>query len=163
MLAAEATERVRLGTFVLYAALLAREVASTDEFADGRLELGLGAGYVKAEFDTAGLPWRGAGKCLDHLEHTINELRRLFADPEHQPHPAQKPGPPLLIGGWGDRMLRLAAEHADIRRSSSTCSCRWSPSPTTEPARSSNCGVMTANLTVEELGALPTLLVGTPR
>ncbi|BCK66317.1 hypothetical protein Srufu_002700 [Streptomyces libani subsp. rufus] len=59
VLAAEATERVRLSTFVLNTpfynpVLLARDVASTDQFIDGRMELGLGAGYVKAEFDTAG-------------------------------------------------------------------------------------------------------------
>lgn len=59
--AAEATERPRLGTFVLNAgfwnpALLAREVATTDALTDGRLELGLGTGYVQAEHETAGLP-----------------------------------------------------------------------------------------------------------
>src|SRR4051794_36827258 len=119
VLAGEATERVRLTTFVLNAAfynpaLLARDVAGTDQFIDGRLELGLGAGYVKAEFEEAGLPWLRAGKRLDHLEHTITELRRLFADPEYQPQPRQRPSPPLLVGGWGDRTLRLAAKYADI-------------------------------------------------
>ncbi|MFF3146594.1 LLM class flavin-dependent oxidoreductase, partial [Streptomyces sp. NPDC057927] len=60
--AAEATERPRLGTFVLNAGfwnptLLAREVATTDTLTGGRLELGLGTGYIRAEHDTAGLPW----------------------------------------------------------------------------------------------------------
>ncbi|KMS70104.1 5,10-methylene tetrahydromethanopterin reductase [Streptomyces viridochromogenes] len=117
--AAEATERPRLGTFVLNAgfwnpALLAREVATTDALTGGRLELGLGTGYVKAEHDTAGLPWGSPGERVDHLRRTVDELERLLAFEEHQPQPVQKPRVPLLIGGNGDRMLRLTAEHADI-------------------------------------------------
>ncbi|SDX28698.1 probable F420-dependent oxidoreductase, MSMEG_2516 family [Amycolatopsis xylanica] len=119
VLAAEATERVRLNTYVLNAAfynpvLLAREVTGTDLFIDGRLELGLGAGYIKEEFESTGMPWPSASKRVDHLEHTVKELKRLYADPDHQPAPVQKPGPPLLIAGRGDRLLTLAAEHADI-------------------------------------------------
>ncbi|MCU1684604.1 MAG: cxm18 [Amycolatopsis sp.] len=119
ILAAEATERPRLTTYVLNApfynpTLLAREVTSTDQFTDGRLELGLGAGYVKAEFDEAGLPFPRAGERVDHLERTVLELQRRYADPEHRPQPTQKPGPPLLLAGRGDRLLSLAAEHADI-------------------------------------------------
>ncbi|MGA4876743.1 LLM class F420-dependent oxidoreductase [Streptomyces lydicamycinicus] len=119
VLAAEATERVRLTTFVLNTpfynpALLARDVASTDQFVDGRMELGLGAGYVKAEFDTAEIPFPSGGKRVEQLERTVTTLRRLFADTEYRPRPAQPSGPPLLIAGWGDRLLRLAATHADI-------------------------------------------------
>ncbi|MEV6827455.1 LLM class F420-dependent oxidoreductase [Amycolatopsis sp. NPDC051102] len=118
VLAGEATSRVKLNTYVLNAAfynptLLAREVLGTDQFTDGRLELGLGAGYVEAEFEAAGLPFPSAGERVDHLERTITELKRLYADPEHKPAPVRKPGPPLLIGGRGDRVLSLAAEHAD--------------------------------------------------
>jgi probable F420-dependent oxidoreductase len=117
--AAEATERPRLGTFVLNAgfwnpALLAREVATTDALTDGRLELGLGTGYVRAEHDTAGLPWGSPGERVGHLRHTVEELNRLLGSPEHRPQPVQRPRIPLLIGAGGDRMLRLTAEHADI-------------------------------------------------
>lgn len=117
--AAEATRRPRLGTFVLNAgfwnpALLAREVATTDALTGGRLELGLGTGYVKAEHDTAGLPWLSPGERVDHLRRTIEELYRLLASEEHQPQPVQQPRVPLLVGGNGDRVLRLTAEHADI-------------------------------------------------
>ncbi|MET9968648.1 LLM class F420-dependent oxidoreductase [Streptomyces sp. NPDC006356] len=117
--AAEATQRPRLGTFVLNAgfwnpALLAREVATTDALTGGRLELGLGTGYVKAEHDTAGLPWLSPGERVDHLHRTIEELYRLLASEENQPQPVQKPRVPLLVGGNGDRVLRLTAEHADI-------------------------------------------------
>ncbi|MEU7262025.1 LLM class F420-dependent oxidoreductase [Streptomyces rimosus] len=117
--AAEVTERPRLGTFVLNAgfwnpALLAREVATADLLTGGRLELGLGTGYVRAEHDTAGLPWGSPGERVDHLVRTIEELDRSLGDPEHAPQPAQQPRPPLLIGGNGPRMLRIAAQHVDI-------------------------------------------------
>ncbi|MGQ4382467.1 LLM class F420-dependent oxidoreductase [Streptomyces sp. SAS_270] len=117
--AAEATERPRVGTFVLNTgfwnpALLAREVATTDALTGGRLELGLGTGYVQAEHDTAGLPFGTPGERVDHLLRTVEELDRLLGSPEHQPRPVQKPRVPLLIGGNGERMLKLTAEHADI-------------------------------------------------
>ncbi|MFF4274569.1 LLM class F420-dependent oxidoreductase [Streptomyces sp. NPDC001536] len=106
--AAGATERPRLGTFVLNAgfwnpALLAREVATTDALTGGRLELGLGTGYVQAEHDTAGLPFGSARERVDHLQRTVQELERLLDTRV-----------PLLLGGNGERMLGLAAEHAEI-------------------------------------------------
>jgi len=105
MMAAEATETVRLGTFVLNAGfynpvVLARDVAAVDTFTDGRLELGLGAGYVKAEFEAAGLPWPTPGERVTHLERTVEALSELAV--------------PLVIGGNGDRVLRLAATKADV-------------------------------------------------
>ncbi|MFD8388767.1 LLM class F420-dependent oxidoreductase [Streptomyces sp. NPDC059680] len=116
--AAEATHRPRLGTFVLNAgfynpALLAREVATTDALTGGRLELGLGTGYVPAEHETAGLPYGSPRERVDHLRRTVEELDRLLGSDEHQPRTARS-RMPLLIGANGDRMLRLAAEHADI-------------------------------------------------
>ncbi|MEV2211884.1 LLM class F420-dependent oxidoreductase [Streptomyces sp. NPDC050997] len=117
--AAEATERPRLGTFVLNAgfwnpALLAREVATTDALTGGRLELGLGTGYVAAEHDTAGLPYGSPGERVDHLRRTVEEMERLLGSPDHLPRPVQRPRVPLMVGGNGDRVLRLTAEHADI-------------------------------------------------
>ncbi|MEV5439851.1 TIGR03621 family F420-dependent LLM class oxidoreductase [Streptomyces sp. NPDC052682] len=117
--AAAATERPRLGTFVLNAgfwnpALLAREVATTDALTGGRLELGLGTGYVRAEHDAAGLPFGSPRARVDHLRRVVEELDRLLTSGEHQPQPVQRPRVPLLIGANGDRMLELTAEHADI-------------------------------------------------
>ncbi|WP_181797356.1 LLM class F420-dependent oxidoreductase [Streptomyces sp. WELS2] len=116
--AAQATERPRVGTFVLNAgfwnpALLAREVATTDALTGGRLELGLGTGYVRAEHDAAGLPYGSPRERVDHLERTVAELDRLLGSADHLPRPVQS-RVPVLIGANGDRMLRLTAEHADI-------------------------------------------------
>lgn len=117
--AAELTTRPRLGTFVLNAAfwnpvVLARTVATLDLLSEGRIELGLGTGYVQAEFDRAGLPWGTARERVDRLEHTITELVAALSDEEHRPASVQRPHPPLLIGGNGNRVLRIAAQHAAI-------------------------------------------------
>ncbi|WP_433598093.1 TIGR03621 family F420-dependent LLM class oxidoreductase [Nocardia sp. CA-135953] len=119
VLAAEATERVRVNTFVLNAGfynptLLAREVATVDRLTGGRLELGLGAGYVEGEFATAGIPFGTARARIAHLAHTVTELKRLLGDAGHAPQPVQDPHPPLLIAGAGDRLLELAATEADV-------------------------------------------------
>ncbi|MFJ1747167.1 TIGR03621 family F420-dependent LLM class oxidoreductase [Streptomyces sp. NPDC088116] len=111
--AAEATERARVGTFVLNVAfwnpaLLAREISTTDALTGGRLEVGLGTGYVREEHERAGLEFLPPRERVDLLARTVTELDRLLAEE------AQPSRPPLLIGGNGDRVLRLAAEHADI-------------------------------------------------
>ncbi|MGH4024695.1 MAG: LLM class F420-dependent oxidoreductase [Pseudonocardiaceae bacterium] len=129
--ASAATERLRVGTLVLNAAfwnpaLLAREVATTDVLTGGRLEVGLGAGHMKWEFDEAGIDWQPFGTRAEALRTMISELGRFFqadfpALPEGvtPPRPVQRhgfggTGPPLIVGGTGDRILRIAAEHADI-------------------------------------------------
>lgn len=109
--AAEATTRLRLGTLVLNTgfykpALLARDVAGVHELTDGRFELGLGTGYVAEEFDAAELPYLSARQRIDHLEHTVTEVGRRLADAGHQV--------PVMIAGRGDRVLTVAARHADI-------------------------------------------------
>ncbi|MBZ4321201.1 TIGR03621 family F420-dependent LLM class oxidoreductase [Streptomyces huiliensis] len=110
------TERARLGTYVLNSGfsnptLLAREVATTDQLTGGRLELGLGTGYAQAEHESAGLPFGSPRERVDHLAHTAAEVGRLLADPGHVPAAAQ-PRVPLVIGGAGDRVMRIAARHA---------------------------------------------------
>jgi probable F420-dependent oxidoreductase len=135
--AAEATERLRVGTLVLNIGfwnphLLAREVATVDQLTDGRLELGLGSGHMRWEFDAAGIAWEPFAARCERLEQAIKELGRLFGGPDYEQRtparelfdlPELRPvqrrgfggsGPPLLVGGTGDRVLRLAAEHADI-------------------------------------------------
>jgi probable F420-dependent oxidoreductase len=119
MLAAEATQHVRVGTFVLNTpfynpTVLARDVATVDQLTGGRVELGLGAGFVRAEFDAADIPFPSGGERVEHVAQTAATIRSLFADENYRPRPAQAGGPPLLIAGWGERMLRVAAQHADI-------------------------------------------------
>jgi probable F420-dependent oxidoreductase len=127
MLAAEVTDRVRLGTYVLNAnfynpTLIAREAATTDLFIDGRLELGLGTGHTKEEFEAAGLAYLSGASRVDHLERVVSELQRHFSDPTAEPQPRKRPA--VLIGGRGDGVLRLAAEHADIISFSGAASSR---------------------------------------
>jgi probable F420-dependent oxidoreductase len=131
--AALATTRLRVGTGVLnndfrHPVLLAREAATVDLLTDGRLELGLGAGYAQAEYDQAGLRYDTGATRVARLAETIVLVKRLFAgEPvsfagEHYrvtghtlfPLPAQRPRPPILIGGNGPSLLTLAAKEADI-------------------------------------------------
>ncbi|MGH8776080.1 MAG: TIGR03621 family F420-dependent LLM class oxidoreductase [Jiangellaceae bacterium] len=116
--AAAVTERVRLRTYVLNVffwnpALLAREAANVDVISGGRLEVGLGAGHLRAEHENAGIPFPPHAERVVALERTMLELRRRLTDPEHTPAPIQREIP-LLVGAWGERSLRVAAEHADI-------------------------------------------------
>ncbi len=116
--AAAATERIKIGTFVLNAAffnpaLLAREVATIEALSDGRFEFGIGTGYARNEFEDAGLPWDGAGARVDNLVRTVDEVYRRLRDPEHKPA-AVRDNVPLMLAGNGDRVLRLAATKANI-------------------------------------------------
>ncbi|SNQ50386.1 putative F420-dependent oxidoreductase, MSMEG_2516 family [Frankia canadensis] len=118
LVAAAAVTSLRVGTFVLNAAfhnpaLLARDVATTDTLVGGRLELGIGTGYVADEFAVAGIPFGSPGERVAHLERMIDALAAHLADPAGLPRPVQR-SVPLLIGGNGDRMLSLAARRADI-------------------------------------------------
>lgn len=110
--------RLRLRTYVLNVgfwnpALLAREVAGADLLTGGRIELGLGAGHMRAEHDDAGLPWPSHPRRVQALTDTVLEVRRRLADPDHRPRPAQATVP-MMIGAMSDRALEVAARHADI-------------------------------------------------
>ncbi len=104
---AQATTTARVGTYVLNAcfykpALLARDVAGLDLLSDGRFDAGLGAGYVREEFEAAELPFPSPGRRVEYLEHVSTYLKK------HQP------SVPILIAGGGDRLMSVAARHADI-------------------------------------------------
>ena len=113
LVAAADVTSIRLGTYVLNAgvlspAYLARDVADTYRLTDGRLELGLGAGYVPDEFSAAGLPFGTPGSRLRKLEEVLTGTRKLLAaEPD-------APRPPIMVAGAGDRILTLAARTADI-------------------------------------------------
>lgn len=107
MTAAADAANIRVGTFVLNAAfykpaLLARDAAAVDVLSGGRLELGLGTGYVREEFEAAEMPYPSAGERVAHLRHTTRYLKGAL------------PSVPVLIAGNGDRVLTIAARDADI-------------------------------------------------
>ncbi|NKY85588.1 LLM class F420-dependent oxidoreductase [Nocardia veterana] len=130
---AVATERIRIGTSVLangfrHPVVLAKDAATIDVLSRGRLELGVGAGWIKSEFEAAGLPYESPGVRLEKLDEALTILDVLlrgqechFEGKHYQvrgikgtPRPRQGPRPPLVTGGGGPKMLRLAAKHADI-------------------------------------------------
>jgi probable F420-dependent oxidoreductase len=115
---ATAVPSVRVGTCVLNTAfyqpaLLARELAAVDSATGGRLEIGLGAGYVAEEFATAGLRFPTPAERVQWVDEHVRQIRATFADPDYSPTPLQD-APPIMIGGAGDKMLAMAAEQADI-------------------------------------------------
>jgi probable F420-dependent oxidoreductase len=131
--AAEAAPTMRIGTFVLnndlrHPALVAREAAALDLLTDGRLELGLGAGHMEAEYDQIGLRFDPSAVRVERLGEAVAIVKRLLAGEEvtftgahyrlagHRvsPRPAQRPRPPLLLGGNSRRLLELAGREADI-------------------------------------------------
>jgi probable F420-dependent oxidoreductase len=116
--AAMVTSRLRLRTYVLNAAfwnaaLLAREVATLDLLSGGRVELGLGAGYNRSEFDDAELPWSRLEERVQVMERLLLEVRRRLADPSMQPKPVQ-PHVPVMVGAMSGLGLAVAARHADV-------------------------------------------------
>jgi probable F420-dependent oxidoreductase len=133
MSAADATTRLRVGTNVLnndlrHPVLVAREAATLDLLTDGRLELGLGAGYMRIEYDQAGLGFDRGGVRVERLAESVAIIKGLLGGAEvtvagHHyhvtghtihPRPVQRPHPPIIIGGNGPRLLTLAAREADV-------------------------------------------------
>jgi probable F420-dependent oxidoreductase len=130
------TVRLRLGTLVLdndfhHPAALAKEAATVDVLTSGRLELGLGAGWLESDYDKTGLPFDPPAERLERLTEAVQICKAFFtaaadnpvsfAGKHYQienldasPLPTQKPRPPILIGGSRRRMLSLAAREADI-------------------------------------------------
>jgi probable F420-dependent oxidoreductase len=131
--AALATRHLRVGTLVLnndlrHPALVAREAATLDLLSDGRLELGVGAGHMKTEYDQAGLSFGSGATRVERLAEAVSILKALLAGESvtvsgrhyrvtgHKVHPlpVQLPHPPILIGGNGPRLLALAGREANI-------------------------------------------------
>ncbi len=131
--AAAATTTLRVGTLVFdndyrHPVLLAKECATIDYLSGGRFELGIGAGWLRAEYDQAGMPFETAGVRIDRFEEGLQVIKGMWADEpltftgKHYriealngtPKPLQQPHPPILIGGGQRRMLTLAGREADI-------------------------------------------------
>ena len=131
--AAAATKTLRLGTLVLdndfrHPLMLAKELATLDVLSNGRVEAGVGAGWMTTDYEFSGIPYDSPGVRIEKLKETLAILKGLWGDEafsfagkhynitnhDGTPKPAQKPHPPLLVGGGGKRVLRLAAREADI-------------------------------------------------
>ena len=131
--AAAVTGTLRVGSLVLgndykHPVVLAREAATLDLLSDGRLELGLGAGWMTADYEKAGLQLDRPGVRIDRLEESVAIMKGLMAggpftfhgkhytvtDLDGQPKPVQQPHPPFIIGGGAPKILTLAAREADI-------------------------------------------------
>jgi len=130
---AAATSRLRVGTLVLcnefrHPAVLAKELATIDVFSQGRLEIGLGAGFLQREFEEAGLPFDPPRERVGRLEESIRLLKAMFGDDpvsfhgrhydveglDSFPKPVQRPHPPIQVAAAQPRMLGIAAREADV-------------------------------------------------
>jgi len=132
-MAAAHTSTLRVGSLVFdndykHPAILAKEAATIDVLSDGRLELGIGAGWMRSDYDALGVAYDPPATRVDRFEEALAVIKGCFTGEqftfhgEHYritdyaswPKPVQQPAPPLLIGGGGRRVLSIAAREADI-------------------------------------------------
>ena len=133
MSVADATTKLRVGALVWdndykHPVVLAKELATMDLLSDGRLELGIGAGWMISDYEQSGIPYERAGLRIDRMIEGIDVMKGCFAQGAFSyagkhytitnydglPKPLQAPCPPILIGGGGKRVLTYAAQVADI-------------------------------------------------
>ena len=133
MAAADATSSIRVGSFVFdndfrHPALLAKEAATLDLLSGGRFEFGIGAGWHQPEYEQVGLPFEPAGVRIARLTEALSIIKQFFTQEtvtlagahyhitnlQAFPKPAQRPYPPIFIGGGGKKVLTLAGQEADI-------------------------------------------------
>ncbi len=131
--AAAATRTLRVGSLVLdndyrHPVLLAKEVATLDLVSGGRFELGIGAGWLRDEYERAGIPFDPPAVRVGRLEESVRLLKSLLSgsgasfEGEHYsvsgiesfPTPVQRPHPPILVGAGSRRMLGIAGREADV-------------------------------------------------
>jgi probable F420-dependent oxidoreductase len=132
--AAEVTNRLRLATLVLdndlrHPALVAQEAATVDALSSGRMELGLGAGWLESDYTRTGIPFESPAVRLGRLAEAVQICKAFFSaegpvsfrgsyyciqELDPLPRPIQKPRPPIMVGGRRRRALSLAAREADI-------------------------------------------------
>lgn len=132
--AAAVTERLAVGTLVFdndyrHPVVLANELATLDLLTGGRVEVGIGAGWKRSDYDETGIPYDTPGVRVDRMVEAIDVMRALWESTEPvryegthyridgavgTPSPYTPGGPTLCIGGGGRRMLTIAATVADI-------------------------------------------------
>lgn len=132
-IAAEATSTLRVSALVFgndykHPVVMAKEIATLDVLSDGRVDLGIGAGWMKVDYDATGMPYDAAGVRIARLEESLAVIKGAWRGEafsfagEHytitdyvgMPTPTQRPHPPILVGGGGPKLLRLAGREADI-------------------------------------------------
>ncbi|MEX0750810.1 MAG: TIGR03621 family F420-dependent LLM class oxidoreductase, partial [Dehalococcoidia bacterium] len=133
MAAADATTTLRVGGLVLdndfkHPLVLAKEIATLDVLSGGRVEIGIGAGWMTTDYDASGIAYDTPGGRVSRLQESVKIMKGLFGEESFSfsgdhytvtnanglPKPVQKPHPPIMIGGGGKRVLRFAAREADI-------------------------------------------------
>jgi len=134
MAAADATTRLKVGALVFdndyrHPLILAKEAATVDLLSDGRLELGLGAGWMRSDYEESGIAYDPPAVRIDRFEEGVAIVTGLlesegpfsFSGKHYTvsghtgtPRPAQRPRPPLVIGGGGRRVLGIAGRRAEI-------------------------------------------------
>lgn len=133
------TKRIRIGILVSsntfrHPSVLAKQAVTVDHIANGRLEVGLGAGWYEPEHSMFGIPFPERGPLVSRFHEAVQVIDRLLREDtswfegEHyrlraarsRPLPVQPPRPPLLIGAKGPRMLKIAARYADTWNASGT-------------------------------------------
>lgn len=133
MAVADATTTLRIGMLVLdndyrHPVVLAKEAATLDLLSDGRLELGLGAGWLRTDYEQSGIPYDDPKVRVDRFEEGLKVVKGLLGpapfsfegthyrvkDLDGFPKPVQSPRLPIIVGGGGKRMLGIAAREADI-------------------------------------------------
>jgi probable F420-dependent oxidoreductase len=131
--AAEATTTLRVGSLVFgndfrHPMTLAKEIATLDLCSEGRVEFGLGAGWMTTDYEQSGIEADDAGTRISRMAESLAVLKSLWSSPETtyageyyritgavgSPEPRQRPHPPIIIGGGGRRVLGIAAREADI-------------------------------------------------
>jgi probable F420-dependent oxidoreductase len=131
---AAATTTLRMGSLVFgndyrHPVNLAKEAATLDLLSDGRFEMSIGAGWMKTDYEEAGITYDTPKVRVERFEEAVAVLQGLLRtdgpfsfdgtyyrvrDHALLPRPVQRPGPPLIIGGGGKRVLTFAARNADI-------------------------------------------------
>ena len=141
MSAADATSTLRIGALVWdndykHPVVFAKEMATMDVLSDGRLEIGIGAGWQLSDYEQSGIAYDSARVRIDRFVEGVAILKGALRDGEFSyagahynvtnynglPKPVQQPLPPILIGGGGKRVLSFAAREADIVGINSTMS-----------------------------------------
>ncbi len=129
---AETTQNIRVGPLVTcnmfrYPSILAKMAATVDMISNGRLNFGIGAGWHEAEATAYGIPFPKGGVRVEMLDEALTIIEKLWSGEEVTfngkyysvnkavclPKPVQQPHPPVLVGGGGEKMLRVIAKHAD--------------------------------------------------